>query len=104
MASELGDSDKAVTVARTIDPRPVRAPNRVVYFWTDYGHALTAVGNDSEAVRAFSEAEMVDPQRTRMDPMVLDSVSALVRRARRRAIDGRLRSLAHSLGIDPHAV
>ncbi|WP_067470104.1 helix-turn-helix domain-containing protein [Nocardia amamiensis] len=104
VARELGDIDRAIEVARTVDPRPVRAPNRVVYFWTDYGHALTAAGNDSDAVRAFSEAEMVDPQRTRMDPMILDSVSALARRARRLAIDGRLHSLAQSLGIDPHTV
>ncbi|MEU1995112.1 helix-turn-helix domain-containing protein [Nocardia gamkensis] len=104
VASELGDSDTAIRVARTVDPRPVRAPNRVVYFWTDYGHALTAAGKDAEAVRAFSEAEMVDPQRTRMDPMVLDSVAAIARRAHRKAIDSRLMTLANSLGIDPHPV
>lgn len=104
VATELGHSDEAVSVARTVDPRPVRAPNRVVYYWTDYGHALTATGDDVGAVRAFSEAEMVDPQRVRMDPTVLDSVSALVRRARRRAVEGRLHSLAKSLGLDPLTV
>ncbi|WP_063039560.1 helix-turn-helix domain-containing protein [Nocardia pseudovaccinii] len=100
VAAELGDSDEAVSIARGIDPRPVQAPNRVVYYWTDYGHALTATGDDAGAVQAFSEAEMVDPQRVRMDPMVLDSVSALIRRARRRAVEGRIQSLAHSLGLD----
>lgn len=104
VATELGDPDEAIRVARTVDPRPVRAPNRVVYFWTDYGHALTATGNDVDAVRAFSEAEMVDPQRMRMDPLVLDSVSAIARRARRTAVDRPLQTLANSLGIDPHTV
>jgi len=104
VANELGDSDQAIGVARTVDPRPVQAPNRVVYYWTDFGHALTAAGDDAGAVYAFSEAEMVDPQRVRMDPMVLDSVSALIRRARSRAVEGRLETLAHSLGLDPFAV
>ncbi|MEG8184050.1 helix-turn-helix domain-containing protein [Nocardia terpenica] len=104
VAAELGDSEEAVSVARGIDPSVVQAPNRVVYYWTDYGHALTATGDDAGAVRAFSEAEMVDPQRVRMDPMVLDSVSALIRRARRRAVKGPIQSLAHSLGLDPLTV
>ncbi|WP_157228658.1 hypothetical protein [Nocardia brevicatena] len=102
IAAELGDSEEAVNVARSVDPRPVRAPNRVVYFWIDFGHSLTSTGNDADAVRAFSEAEMVDPQRTRMDRVVLDSVAALVRRAHRDAIGSRLGTLSHSLGIDPY--
>jgi len=100
VATELGDNDKAIATAEAVDPRPMRAPNRVVYYWTDYGRALQSVGKDNEALRAFSEAEMVDPQRVRMDPVVKDSVSAIAHRARRRAISPELASLAQKLGID----
>lgn len=99
VATELGDIDGAIGIAETVDPTPMRAPNRVVYYWTDYGRALATVGKDAVAVSAFSQAEMVDPQRVRMDPMVRDSVAALVHRARRRAVPGQLLTLAHRIGI-----
>jgi hypothetical protein len=83
-----------------VDPRPMQAPNRVVYYWTDYGRALESAGKDDEAVRAFSEAEMVDPQRFRLDPMVKDSVSALIHRAKRRAVAGPLLTMAQRLGLE----
>jgi len=94
VATELADIDTAIATARAVDPRPMQAPNRVVYHWTDYGRALESAGKDDEAERALSEAEMVDPQRFRMDPMVKDSVSALIHRAKRRAVAGPLLTMA----------
>jgi hypothetical protein len=77
----------------------MKAPNKVVYYWTDYGRALQSVGKDDQALRAFSEAEMVDPQRFRMDPIVKDSILSIAHRAKKRAISPGIATLTQKLGI-----
>ena len=51
-------------------------------------------------VRTLSEAEMVDPQRFRMGPMVKDSVPALIHRAKKRAVAGPPVTMAQRLGLE----
>jgi transcriptional regulator with XRE-family HTH domain len=101
VAVEAGEYGRAVELARQVDPAPLRVVDRHQSYWLDLGRALAHSGRtDREALVAFTRAERVAPVPFSVNPLVRDSLAAMVHRARRRAVSDDLRILARRVGID----
>src|SRR5262249_20222182 len=95
VATELGEYGRVVELARSIEPRRVKVANRQQSYWMHLGRALAHSGKtDREALVAFVNAERAAPVPFSVNPMVRDSVVAMVYRARRRSVSDDLRTLA----------
>jgi transcriptional regulator with XRE-family HTH domain len=100
IANETGDHSLVVELARmvTVDALPIA--NRRQAYWMDLGRALAQSGRrDREAEVAFVRAERIAPSLFVLNPLARDAVSAMVRRARRRALSKELRALARRLDV-----
>lgn len=100
VAAELGDASTALAVADRIDLGALPLPNRHVYYHLDMARALAAGNKDLEAMHSLAKAERSAPQHFRFSPLSRDLVGTLVHRAKRRAVQGEMVSLARTLGID----
>jgi hypothetical protein len=64
------------------------------------GRGLASVrGREAQAVEALRRAEVLAPHRTRTNPFVRETVTELLRRARREAVGRELRGMAYRMGI-----
>jgi transcriptional regulator with XRE-family HTH domain len=98
---ELGEFGRVLAVAKKITPDPLVVANRHQSYWMSYGRALAHSGKtDREALIAFMRAERVAPTPFAMNPMIRDSVVAMVYRAHRRSVSDDLRIIARRLGVD----
>lgn len=100
VAAELGDAGTALQVAGRINLHTVPVPNRWVYYHLDMARALAADNKDLEAMHSLAKAERSAPQHFRFSPVSRNLVGTLVHRAKRRAVQGELTTLARKLGID----
>lgn len=98
IAIETGEPGRALTLARSLDPRRSAAPSRRTAYHIDVGHALTRTRRDRAALGASLATERPAPQRVRLSPTVRDGVGTMVRRAHR-AADTDLRARADRLGV-----
>ncbi len=101
IALEAGDPGTAVKVARTIDPGLIPYRVRRAQYLTDYGRALAADRRPAEAVDLFRQAERLDPDYLRNNPLAREAVQGILLRDRRAAGDRNLRGLAARLGVVP---
>lgn len=100
-AAELGDTSAAMAAARATDLNAMPVPNRHVYYWTDLARAHALAGEDIEALTALAHAERSAPQHFRLNPIAPSLVTAIIRRAQRRAVTRDMTALARKLGIHP---
>ena len=100
LAVERGEGGKVAELARGVDPSVVASASRRAGFYTDLGRGLAAErSRRGEAVAALRTAERLAPQRVRSNPYVRETVTGLLRAARRDAEGRELRGLAYRMGI-----
>lgn len=100
LAVERGEGGKVAEIARDIDPSAVPSESRRAGFYTDLGRGLaTERSRRAEAVAALRTAERLAPQRVRAHPFVRETVTDLLRQARRDAVGRELRGMAYRMGI-----
>lgn len=99
IAVEVGEHGQAVEAAKVV--RPELLPNpRQAQFGADLGRALVVDNKTREkGVRVLLRAEQLCPQLIHNDLFVRDTVSNLLRQARRDAGGRELRGLAWRMGV-----
>ena len=105
VAWESGEAGKVIELSGGLHPQLLPSVSRESIYWTDVGRAYGALaGKEQAAIGAFARAEAVAPQLFRANPVVRDTVGAMIRRARRRSSGEDLRRLAQCLGVyDPES-
>ncbi len=97
---ELGEPGRVVELARDVDVAAIPSAGRQAAFYGDMGRGLATIrGREAQAVEALHRAEVLAPQRIRTSPFVRETVSDLMRRARRDAIGRELRGMAYRMGL-----
>jgi len=100
LALELGEPGRVPELARDVDVAAIPSAGRQATFYGDVGRGLANIrGREEQAVEALRRAEVLAPQRTRTNPYVRESVTDLLRRARREAGGRELRGLAYRIGL-----
>ena len=100
IAVELGEAGKARELARQVTPGRVPSAARQAMYWADLGRGMaTERATRDQAVHALLRAEEIAPQRIRTNPFVRESVTDLMRRARREAVGRELRGMAYRMGL-----
>jgi hypothetical protein len=102
IALEVGDPSTAVQVARTINPDLIPFRVRRAQYLTDYGRALAADRRPAEAVDLLRQAERLDPDYLRNNPLAREAVQGMLLHERRAAGNRNLRGLAARMGVVPH--
>ena len=101
IALELCEHGQVLETAKTVRPDLVPAVYQAE-FWADVGRALvTQKKTRDKAVRVLVHAEQLAPQRIRHDVLVRETLTDLLRQARRDAGGRELRGLAWRMGIVP---
>jgi hypothetical protein len=101
LAVERGEGAKVGELAHGIDPAATKlGASRRAGFYTDLGRGLaTERSHRLEAIAALRTAEHLAPQRVRANPFVRETVTNLLRQARRDAVGRELRGMAYRMGI-----
>lgn len=100
LALELGEPGRVVELARDVEVAAIPSAGRQAMFYGDVGRGLATIrGREAQAVEALRRAEALAPQRIRNSPFVRETVSNLMRRARRDAGGRELRGLAYRMGL-----
>jgi transcriptional regulator with XRE-family HTH domain len=100
IALESGEPDRAVSVARTIQPQRHPFKTRQSAYWMDYGRALARVPRRSDdAVMALRKAEVLFPVQVQRNPFVREVLAELLTRSRRDAVGRELRGMAYRSGL-----
>ncbi|NUT49570.1 MAG: helix-turn-helix domain-containing protein [Saccharothrix sp.] len=98
---ELGDGAKVAEIAARIRPGGV-SRSRQAAFWIDCGRGLLTERKHRErGLAALLHAEKLAPQKVRNNVFARESVSDLIRQARRESGGRELRGLAWRMGIAP---
>ncbi|HEY6424438.1 MAG TPA: helix-turn-helix transcriptional regulator [Pseudonocardiaceae bacterium] len=102
LAVELGEHGQALEAAKTVHPELLPGAVRQAEYWAEVGRALVAGKKTREkGVRVLLHAEQLAPQLIRNDLFVRETVSDLLRQARRDAGGRELRGLAWRMGVAP---
>lgn len=96
---EAGDGGRVRELREVINPEAIPSLSRRSAFWADIGRGLAQDGRDEDAVNALARAEKIAPQRIRNNPMVRDTVSTILTRARRAAGGAVLHGMARRMGV-----
>ena len=100
LALELGEAGRVPELAREVDVAAIPSAGRQATFYGDVGRGLATLRcRESAAVEALRRAEVLAPQRTRTNPYVRETVTDLLRRARRDAGGRELRGIAYRIGL-----
>lgn len=101
IALEAGDPERAVSIAREVNPMDNPFPASRAYHWVGYGRALAQLReHHGEAVQVLRTAENVHPHRVLRDPFVRDALAGLLRQSRRgSSTDQELRGMARRAGL-----
>ncbi|WUH95854.1 helix-turn-helix domain-containing protein [Streptomyces sp. NBC_00433] len=98
--TDLGRHGHAVAASRGVRPQILGAPGRDAAFHADLGRSLAHLrGRDTDAVAELLTAERTAPQRIHANPMVRDTVSALLDRQLPSRTARDVRALAYRIGI-----
>ncbi|MGH3980111.1 MAG: XRE family transcriptional regulator, partial [Pseudonocardiaceae bacterium] len=94
-ALEAGEPDRAVSIARGVQPQRHPFVSRQAAYWVDFGRAAARLRErHDDAVRAFLTAEDLFPIGVYRNPFARDAIAGLVERSRQDAIGRDLRRLA----------
>jgi hypothetical protein len=100
--SELGDYGKARELAKGLRVDDIPVANRRQSYHLILGRALAHNGKaDKLALVELALAERAAPASFRLNPLTRDIVSAMINRAKRKAVAEDLAAMAHRLGISP---
>jgi transcriptional regulator with XRE-family HTH domain len=100
--SELGDYGKAMELAKGLRVDEIPVANRRQSYHMTLGRALAHNGKaDKLALVELALAERAAPASFRLNPLTRDIVSAMINRAKRKAVAEDLAAMAHRLGISP---
>ena len=101
MAVELGEHGRAVELAQRADPTRVPSAARRAVLWSDLGRALAhSTPTRDDAVAMLRRAEDIAPVYVRTRPLVRETITHLMQRARRDERAGReLRGMAYRMGL-----
>lgn len=100
LALELGEPGQVAELARDVDAEAIPSAGRQATFYGDLGRGLATIrGRETQAVEALHRAEVLAPERTRHNPYVRETVTDLLRRARRDAGGRELRGMAYRIGL-----
>lgn len=100
LAVEVGDVERVPELARAVDVEAIPSEGRRASFYADLGRGLAVRrGQEVQAVEALGRAETLAPQLFHANPYVRDTVTDLLRRARRDAGGRELRGLAYRMGV-----
>ncbi|MGH3926218.1 MAG: hypothetical protein ACRDTT_25705, partial [Pseudonocardiaceae bacterium] len=100
IALEAGDPERAVSIAREVNPMDNPFPASRVYHWVGYGRGLAQLGHDGDAVQVLRTAEKIHPHRVLRDSFVRDTLAVLLKRSRRGSpADQELRGMARRAGF-----
>jgi hypothetical protein len=100
VATEVGESGKVIELASKVNPQRVPSVARQAMFHADVGRALARERKTrGHAIVALHRAEQAAPLLIRSNPYVRETVTDLLRRARRDAGGRELRGLAYRMGI-----
>ncbi|MGH3980410.1 MAG: helix-turn-helix domain-containing protein [Pseudonocardiaceae bacterium] len=95
VALEVGDHDRAVSIAQSLNPAAHANPSRRAAHWVYYGRAAARLRDHrGAAVRAFLTAEEILPHRVRRDPFARQAIAGLVARSPQGRVGEELRGLA----------
>lgn len=102
VAVEAGQPDQVIATAQRVIPDSLatRADRHAMY-WVDLGRAHAQLRHDDQAIAALRNAEAASPLRTRLHPLVRETVTGMLGRAQRAAVGRDLRGLAYRMGV-PH--
>jgi hypothetical protein len=104
IAVEQHEGGRSPEIVAGVDLNALGSPNRRAYMYADLGRGLAQERRrDREAVEALCEAERIAPDLVRSTPLVRETVTDLLRRARRRAGGRNLTGLAYRMGITHQA-
>lgn len=100
IAVELGEVGRVREIAAGVDISQVPSAARQAVYWSDLGRGLSGTrATAEEAVSALRRAEEIAPVYVRTRPLVRETVTHLLRRARRDAGGRELRGMAYRMGI-----
>ncbi|MBV8995278.1 MAG: helix-turn-helix domain-containing protein [Pseudonocardiales bacterium] len=100
IALELGEPGRVPELARNVDVAAIPSAGRQATFCGDVGRGLAAIrGREAQAVEALQRAEQLAPQRIHTSPFIRETVTELLRRARRDAGGRELRGMAFRMGL-----
>jgi transcriptional regulator with XRE-family HTH domain len=101
LALEAGEPDRAVRIAKTIQPQRHPFKTRQSAYWMDYGRALAQLRQrHDDAVMALRKAEVMFPVQVQRNPFVREALALLLTRVRRDSPAGRvLRGMAYRSGL-----
>jgi len=100
--SELGEYGKAMELAKDLHIDGIPIANRRQSYHMTLGRALAHNGKgDKLALIELAKAERAAPASFRLNPLTRDIVSAMITRARRKAVAEELATMAQRLGISP---
>lgn len=102
IAAEQGEFGRVLELAGEMRVDDIPVANRRQSHYLDVGRALAHSGRrDKEALVALAQAERAAPAPFRLNPVVRDTVSAMITRAKRRSVGEELSDMALRLGVSP---
>lgn len=102
IAAELGEFGRVLEMADKVPVDDIPVANRRQSHYLDVGRALAHSGKrDREALVALAKAERSAPAPFRLNPVVRDTVSTMITRARLRSVGEDLSAMAQRLGVSP---
>jgi len=101
METDGGDPERAIALARDVNPSAVPSPSRQAAFYLDTARALARADSDRQALRMIVAAERIAPQKVHSAPLVAELVRLLLHRAQTRAVDAELRGICERIGLTP---
>jgi transcriptional regulator with XRE-family HTH domain len=97
---EIGDNERAVTLAESLNPEAHVNRSGQAAYWADYGRALARMrGRQDDAVKALRRAELISPHRIQRGPVVREVLAELLSRSRRDSVGRELRGMAYRAGL-----
>lgn len=100
LALELGEPGRVPELARDVEVAAIPSAGRQATFYGDVGRGLATIrGRETQAIEALRRAERLAPQRIRTSPFVRETITDLMRRARRDAGGRELRGMAYRMGL-----
>lgn len=100
LALEVGDHERAVSIAESLNPEAHANPSREAAYWVYYARAASRLQDHrGAAVRAFLTAEEILPHRVLRDPFAREVIAGLVERSPQGRVGEELRGLAWRAGL-----
>lgn len=100
--AELGEFGKTLEIAQQLRVDGIPVANRQQSYHMTLGRALAHSGKaDKVALVSLAHAERAAPASFRLNPLTRDIVSAMIIRAKRKAVAEELAAMATRLGISP---